>query len=143
MKGVDFKPAGRFALAVCATALLTVPLGACGGRSSEPSFAVDVMVLKEARSAGVTDVEIPVISGSRQSVLAVPIPGHMGAAALEVRVLDDESKVVWVGVGLRRNESGNGLLLVPPGFLPPGDYTLQIGRALPDVGRGRFPIRVK
>ena len=121
-----------------------VLLGACGRSpgSGKPRFDVLPITLKDGTQAPLPPSEIPVLPSGRPALLSVPIPGHMGASALEVRLLDDKEEIVWVGVGLRRTESGNGFLLLPAGFLKSGSYTLAVGRAQPGVNRGQFPFRV-
>jgi hypothetical protein len=100
------------------------------------------VTLKDATSEPLPPADIPVFPHGRPALLSVPIPGHMGASALEARLLDDKGEIVWVGVGLRRTESGNGFVLLPAGFLSAGSYTLAVGRAQPGVNRGQFPFRV-
>jgi hypothetical protein len=115
---------------------------ACGcGAGDKPTLDVRLVTLKDATSTAVPQAEIPHVPVSRPCVLSIPIPGHMGNAALEVRILDERDEVVWVGVGLRRTEAGTGQILLPAHFLEPGDYTLAVGRAQPGVRRGQFPFR--
>jgi hypothetical protein len=128
-------------LAIAAACVL---LGACGRSpgTNKPRFDVLPVTLKDASSAPLPPAEVPVLPANRPALLSIPIPGHMGASALEARLLDEKEEVVWVGVGLRRTESGNGFLLLPAGFLHAGSYTLAVGRAQPGVNRGQFPFRV-
>jgi hypothetical protein len=127
------------ALAVATSVLFAACSRSPGGK---PRFDVLPITLKDATSAPLPPAEIPVFPSGHPALLSVPIPGHMGASALEARVLDDKEEIVWVGVGLRRTESGNGFLLLPAGFLRAGNYTLAVGRAQPGVNRGQFPFRV-
>ncbi|MFN0150923.1 MAG: hypothetical protein ACKVU1_09490 [bacterium] len=99
--------------------------------------------LRDGTSTPLAPSDVPAFPAGRPAILAVPIPGHMANSALEVRILDKKQEIVWVGVGLRRIETGSGYVILPAGFLSRGEYTLAVGRAQPGVGRGEFPFRVE
>lgn len=141
------RPFPRAATALVAWSLaLAVALGAACGRSpggaNRPRLDAVPISLRDASTAPISPSETPAIPSGRPAILAVPIPGHMGNSALEVRILDKKQEIVWVGVGLRRIETGSGYVLLPAGFLGKGEYTLTVGRAQPGVSRGEFPFRV-
>ncbi len=118
---------------------------ACGrgpGGANRPRLDVVPISLRDATAAPLAPSDVPAVPAGRPAILAVPIPGHMANSSLEVRILDKKQEIVWVGVGLRRIETGSGYVLLPAGFLGRGEYTLTVGRAQPGVGRGEFPFRV-
>jgi len=123
----------------------TAVTGACGrgpGGANRPRLDVVPISLRDGTTTPLSPNEVPVVPAGRPAILAVPIPGHMANAGLEVRILDEKKEIVWVGVGLRRIETGSGYVLLPAGFLGRGEYTLAVGRAQPGVGRGEFPFRI-
>ena len=65
-----------------------------------------------------------VLPGSR---LAVPILGADSTNAVrDVEILDSRGSVLWSGSGLRSTDSQEYRLAIPPGFLKPGKYTIQL-----------------
>jgi hypothetical protein len=87
--------------------------------------------------------EAQVLPGSRTTV---PILGADSANAVrDVEILDSHGGVVWSGSGLRSTEGQEYRLAIPPGFLKPGTYTIQLyasenGKR---VKRESYPIRVE
>ena len=115
----------------------------CGARSGEPRFDAVLIPMDRPAPEGATPAHVPVASHARPILFSVTIPAHMTGAGLETRILDQKGEIVWVGVGLRRAEGlATGQLLIPPGFLRPGDYRLAVGKAEPGVLRAEFPFRV-
>lgn len=134
------------ALGALAAAILIYSVSALGSRSKTPRFDVQLIPMKEpARSETTTATEpIPAARASMPVLFSVTIPTHLANAPLETRVLNAKGDLVWVGVGLRRNESqGTGQILFPAGFLGPGEYRLAIGRATPGADRAEFPFRLE
>jgi hypothetical protein len=87
--------------------------------------------------------EAQVLPGSRTTV---PILGADSANAVrDVEILDSHGGVLWSGSGLRSTEGQEYRLSIPPGFLKPGKYTIQLyasenGKR---VKRESYPIRVE
>jgi hypothetical protein len=87
--------------------------------------------------------EAQVLPGSRTTV---PILGADSADAVrDVEILDSHGGVLWSGSGLRSTEGQEYRLAIPPGFLKPGTYTIQLyanenGKR---VKRESYPIRVE
>ncbi len=138
--------ATRLALipALAALAALAGPLAGCSSSRSEPRFDAQVIPMEKPAKDGVRPAGVPVAARARPLLFSIAIPAHMAGTGLEVRILDRRGEIAWVGVGLRGTENlPTGQLLVPPGFLLPGDYTLAVGKAQPGVPRAEFPFRVE
>jgi anti-sigma factor RsiW len=85
-----------------------------------------------------------VLPGNR---LALPVLGAESVNALrDIEILDSQGKVRWSGSGLRSTTEGQEYkFAIPPGFLKPGRYTIQLyskenGRR---VKRESYKIRVE
>jgi anti-sigma factor RsiW len=71
-----------------------------------------------------TEAGEQVLPGSR---LAVPILGAESARAVrDVEILDSRGSVLWSGSELRSTDGQEYRLAIPPGFLKPGKYTIQL-----------------
>ncbi len=90
-----------------------------------------------------TEAGEQVLPGSR---LAVPILGAESAHAVrDVEILDSRGSVLWSGSDLRSTEGQEYRLAIPPGFLKPGKYTIQLyaGENGKRVKRESYAIRVE
>ncbi len=143
-RSVSKKPVRYAALGALVGVLLFLVSGSLGSRGKDARFDVQLVLLKEPSHRAAEGAAVPVARAAKPIIFSITIPAHLGNARLETRILSANGDLVWVGVGLVRQEThGSGQLYVPARFLSPGEYRLAVGRAQPGADRAEFPFRLE
>jgi hypothetical protein len=142
-RSVTKKPVRYAALAALVGVVLLLASGSLGSRGKGARFDVQLVPLKEPAHRAGAGASAPVARASKPILFSITIPGHLGNARLETRIVNASGDLVWVGVGLVRETHGSGQLYVPARFLDPGEYRLAVGRAQPGADRAEFPFRIE
>ncbi|HEV8581480.1 MAG TPA: zf-HC2 domain-containing protein [Thermoanaerobaculia bacterium] len=91
--------------------------------------------------------------GAAEEVVVIPanraatpmLEASLGGGVREIEILTGANQVLWKASGLRPTQEGDYRITVPPGFLKPGRYTIQLyssetGKRIP---RESYKIRVE